>query len=55
MPKKWTDEEKRIVREMYPDHLASEIAAMIGKTVSGVQQMARSMGVTGEDEVKMIM
>ena len=50
MPKKWTDEEKRIVREMYPDHLASEIAAMIGKTVSGVQQMARSMGVRASKE-----
>lgn len=50
MPKKWTDEEKRIVREMYPDHLASEIAAMIGKTVSGVQQMAHSMGVRASKE-----
>lgn len=50
MPKKWTDEEKRIVREMYPDHLASEIAAMIGKTVSGVQQMARHMGVRASKE-----
>lgn len=50
MARKWTDEEKRIVREMYPDHLASEIAAMIGKTVSGVQQMARSMGVRASKE-----
>lgn len=50
MPKKWTDEEKRIVRDMYPDHFASEIAAMIGKTVSGVQQMARSMGVRASKE-----
>lgn len=50
MARKWTDEEKRIVREMYPDHLASEIAAMIGKTVSGVQQMARNMGVRASKE-----
>jgi hypothetical protein len=50
MTRKWTDEEKRIVREIYPDHLASEIAAMIGKTVSGVQQMARSLGVRASKE-----
>lgn len=50
MARKWTDEEKQIVREMYPDHFASEIAAMIGKTVSGVQQMARSMGIRASKE-----
>ena len=50
MARTWTDEKKRIVREMYPDHTAAEIAAMIGKTVSGVQQMARSIGVRASKE-----
>lgn len=50
MARKWTDEEKRIVREMYPDHSAREIAQMLGKTASGVWQQAQSMGVRTSKE-----
>lgn len=50
MSKKWTDEEKRVVREMYPDHSAREIAQMLGKTASGVWQQAQSMGVRASKE-----
>ena len=47
---KWTEEQKRIVREMYPDHCASEIARIIGKSVSGVYNQARAMGLKSSEE-----
>lgn len=63
----WTDEEKRIVAEMYPDHFATEISEKIGRPLSGIYRMAQllglksspenilvGMGVTGAEEVKMI-
>ena len=50
MARFWTEEEKNIVREMYPEHLASEIAEIIGKTTVGVQQMAAKLGVRSTPE-----
>ena len=35
---------------MYPEHLASEIAEIIGKTTVGVQQMAAKLGVRSTPE-----
>lgn len=50
MPRFWTEEEKNIVREMYPEHLASEIAEIIGKTVPAIHQMAINLGVKSTPE-----
>lgn len=47
---KWTDEEKRIVAEMYADHCASEIAERLGRSVSGVYCQARAMGLKSPRE-----
>lgn len=47
---KWTEEQKRIVMEMYPDHCASEIAKIVGKSVSGVYNQARAMGLKSSEE-----
>lgn len=46
----WTEEEKRIIREMYPDHFASEIAEILGRTVSQVQNCAARLGVRSSYE-----
>lgn len=47
---KWTDEEKRIVAEMYSDHCASEIAERLGRSLSGVYNQARVMGLKSPRE-----
>lgn len=43
----WTEEEKRIIREMYPDHFASEVAEVLGngRTARQVQNCANRLGV----------
>ena len=46
----WTEEEKRIVAEMYPEHLASEIGEIIGRSASHVQNCAARMGVKSSYE-----
>ena len=46
----WTEEEKRIVAEMYPEHLASEIGELIGRTVSQVRDCAYRLGVKSSHE-----
>ena len=46
----WTEEEKRIVAEMYPEHLASEIAELLGRTVVQVRDCAYRMGVRSSYE-----
>lgn len=48
--KLWTEEEKRIVAEMYPDHLASEVGELIGRTVSQVRYCAYRLGVRSSHE-----
>ena len=50
MSRFWTEEQKNIVREMYPEHLASEIAEIIGKTVPAIHQMAINLGVKSTPE-----
>ena len=47
---KWTEEEKRIVAEMYPTHFAREIAEKLGKTTSGVYNMANALGLKASRE-----
>lgn len=48
----WTEEEKRIVAEMYPDHFAFEIAEVLGngRTANQVQNCAARMGVKSSYE-----
>lgn len=48
--RQWTEEEKQVVRDMYPDHLASEIAEILGRKVSQVQQCAARLGVKASAE-----
>ena len=50
MARIWTEDEKRIVAEMYPDHFASEIAKLLGKPVSGVHRIAGLLGVKSSRE-----
>lgn len=49
---KWTDEEKRIVAEMYPNYCASEIAERLGRSLSGVYNQAQAMGLKAPREKK---
>ena len=46
----WTDEEKRIVAEMYPDHFATEISEKIGRPLSGIYRMAQLLGLKSSPE-----
>ena len=48
----WTEEEKRIVAEMYPDHFAFEIAEVLGngRTANQVQNCAARLGVRSSYE-----
>ena len=46
----WTEHEKQVVRDMYPDHFASEIARILGRTASQVQQCAAKLGVKASAE-----
>lgn len=50
--KLWTEEEKRIVAEMYPDHFASEVAKVLGngRTANQVQNCAARMGIKSSRE-----
>lgn len=41
----WTEEESQLVREMYPDHFASEIAVLLNRSVASVFCHAKSIGV----------
>lgn len=52
MSKIWTEDEKRIVREMYEDHFAAEIAQVVGKSASGVYRQAALMGLKCSKEKK---
>lgn len=46
----WTEKEKQVIRDMYPDHFASEIAQILGRTASQVQQCAAKLGVKASAE-----
>lgn len=42
---RWTEDERRILKEMYPHHTAKEIAAVLGRNTSSVYNQARLLGV----------
>lgn len=42
---RWTEEERRILKEMYPHHTAKEVAAVLGRNTSSVHNQARFLGV----------
>ena len=46
----WTEEEIRILREMYPDHFAKEIGRIVGRSVSCVYNKAASLGLKSDIE-----
>lgn len=41
----WTQEQVEILRRMYPDHFAREIAVIIGRSVSSVYEKALKLGI----------
>lgn len=47
---RWTQGEVDILRRMYPDHLAPEVAAALGRTVASVYSMAAALGVSSSLE-----
>lgn len=48
--REWTEEESQILREMYADHFAGEIAARLGRTRSSVYSQARKLGLKSSEE-----
>lgn len=46
----WTREEDDVLREMYPDYFASEIAALIGRSVSSIHGQAKKLGLKSSEE-----
>jgi hypothetical protein len=47
---RWTEDERRILKEMYPHHTAKEVAAVLGKNTSSVHNQARFLGVKAAKE-----
>lgn len=46
----WTQAEIDILKEMYPDHFASEIASVIGRTKSQIYNKAQALGLKSTPE-----
>lgn len=46
----WTDEEISLLKEMYPDHFASEIAKVLGRSESMIYNQARKLGLKASKE-----
>jgi hypothetical protein len=46
----WSEEEMRVVREMYPSRRTVEIAALLGRPIQGVYVAAAKMGLTKSAE-----
>lgn len=46
----YTDEEKRIIAEMYADHFASEIAEKLGRPITGIYAIANRLGLKCSQE-----
>lgn len=46
----WTSEETEILSRMYPDHYASEIAAVLGRSVTSVYGKALHLGLRSSKE-----
>jgi hypothetical protein len=47
---RWTEDERRILKEMYPHHTAKEVAAVLGKNTHSVHNQARFLGVKAAKE-----
>jgi hypothetical protein len=45
MPKKWTEEEKQLLRELWPTTTLREIQKRIFRSRAGIQTMARELGL----------
>ena len=41
----WTEEEQQVVKDMFPDHFASELAQILGRSESSIYQQAKCLGV----------
>lgn len=48
--KPWTEQENDVLREMYPDYFASEIAALFGRSVSSIHGQAKKLGLKSSAE-----
>lgn len=46
----WTEEEKKVVVEMYADYFAEEIAEILGRPKSGIYRQAHLMGLRSSRE-----
>lgn len=46
----WTEEELQVVKEMFPDHYASELAKMLGRSKTSIYQQAKCLGVKSSKE-----
>ena len=46
----WTQAEVDILKEMYPDHFASEIASVLGRTKSQIYNKAQALGLKSTPE-----
>lgn len=46
----WTEDEIRVIQEMYPDHFASEIAKVLGRSESMIYNQARKLGLKASKE-----
>lgn len=51
--KVWTEEQDAVLREMYAEHFAGEIAAIVGKSKSAVYGRAQKLGLkSSEDKIR---
>lgn len=41
----WTEEEQQVIKDMFPDHFASELAQILGRSESSIYQQAKCLGV----------
>lgn len=48
--RQWTEDEIRVIQEMYPDHFASEIAKVLGRSESMIYNQARKLGLKSSRE-----
>lgn len=46
----WTEEEQQVIKDMFPDHFASELAQILGRSETGIYQQAKSLGVKSSKE-----
>lgn len=41
----WTEEEQQVIKDMFPDHFASELVEILGRSESSIYQQAKCLGV----------